>query len=83
MQQWQNTPQAISLFETAYADYAASDGAHWEFPAHIEADLNDICDFAYLEDGECPESAWHQYCTAREAAHISQNVQKLNMAVAA
>ena len=65
---WQTTPAAIALFETAYADYAASDGAHWEFPCSIEADLNDICDYAYLEDGECVISAWHQYCTAREAA---------------
>lgn len=32
------------------------------------ADLNDICDYAYLEDGECVESAWVNYCMAREAA---------------
>ena len=65
---WQTSPAAIALFETAYADYAASDRAHWQFPFNLEADLEEICDQAYLDDGECVSTAWHQYATARESA---------------
>ena len=82
--QWQHAPEAIALFDKAYSQYAATGFASdWFFPYNLEADLNDICDYAYLEDGECVETSWHQYCTARESAHIPQNVQKLDMAAAA
>lgn len=65
---WHTSPEAIALFDKAYADYLASDPAHWEFPHDIEADLEVICDKAYLDDGECPVSAWVNYCIAREYA---------------
>ena len=54
MQQWQTTPAAIALFDKAFSQYAATGFASdWFFPYNLEADLNDICDQAWLEDGEC------------------------------
>lgn len=66
---WPTTPEAIALFDKAYAQCAAVGFADdWFFPYDIEADLEDICDQAYLEDGECVPTAWHNYYVARQAA---------------
>ena len=62
--QWQDTAPAIALFEAAYAGYLASNRAHWEFPYHIEADLEELCD----PDADLDViGAWNAYVAMREA----------------
>ncbi len=62
--QWNSQPEAIALFERAYAICGHDDSA---FPFDIEAELEKLCDFAYLDGGDCVVTAWEKYCAEREA----------------
>ena len=69
MTQWQNTPEALALFDQAYAGYLASNKAHWEFPHSIEADLAELCD----PDGDLDViGAWDAYFAMREANPLAE-----------
>lgn len=60
MNAWHTQPAATDLFAQAHADMLSS-GPSWEFPYSLEAELEALCDFAYLDGGEDPVTAWDLY----------------------
>ncbi|MES2782992.1 MAG: hypothetical protein V4657_09365 [Pseudomonadota bacterium] len=66
---WHTQPEAIALFDKAWAICGNDDSIG--FPFDIEAELEALCDFAYLDGGECPVSAWDKYCAGRDAISMA------------
>jgi len=64
---WHKSPEAIALFDKAW-DICGTDNSV-DFPYDIEAELDALCDEAYLIDGaHCTVSAWDAYVSERKAA---------------
>jgi hypothetical protein len=61
---WHTQPEAVALFERAYAICGHDDSG---FPYDIEAELEALCDFDIETGGECVVSAWEKYCAERDA----------------
>lgn len=64
---WHKTPEAIALFDKAW-DICGADNS--DFPYDIEAELDALCDEAYLIDStaHCTISAWDAYVAEKKTA---------------
>jgi hypothetical protein len=65
---WHKAPEAVALFDKAW-DICGADNSV-DFPYDIEAELDALCDEAYLIDSaaHCTVSAWDAYVAEQVSA---------------
>jgi hypothetical protein len=61
---WHKQPDAIALFDKAWA--IVEDNPNADFPFDIDDELEALCDEAWLSGGMCVVTAWDAYCADKE-----------------